>query len=188
MPRLARTTRLAARAAASAAALAALFAAACADATGPKAADGGSGSADASVPAAIVGSWRYGSVSPSNFWDDHTDVYSGNAYGISDQYVFNRDGTYKEYLYVYTQTYGCRTQAWVEMSGPVHFTDGSFTTQVADGHFKTIDPCAPSHNKDRPMTDDERNERGKTQTYALRTDDAGKTYLAILDGRYDPAN
>jgi hypothetical protein len=173
-----------------AATLAALTLAACgtADATGP---DGATTDAPppagGAVPAELVGGWRYGSISPTNFWDDHTGVFSGNAYGFSDHYQFAANGTFKEYLYVYTQSYGCRTQAWVEMSGDVDFAGGSFTTRVKDGHFKTIDTCASSNNKDRAMTASERTERSKTSAYALKTDAAGKTYLEILDGRYDRA-
>lgn len=138
-----------------------------------------------SVPPEFVGSWRYGSVSPTNFWDDHTGVYAGNAYGMSHQYVFGSNGAYKEYVYVYTKSYGCEIQAWVEMSGSVRFDGASFTTQVANGHFKTIDPCASSHNKDRDMTDTERRERSGASTYAARTDASGRAYLEILDGRFD---
>lgn len=175
---------------AAAAATAALFAitlAACTvdEATGPD--DAETPPAGGSVPASMVGGWRYGSVSPTNFWDDHTGLYSGNAYGFSDQYVFAANGTFTEYLYIYTQSYGCRIQAWVEMSGGVNFADGRFTTTVTAGHFKTVDNCASSNNKDRDMTASERAERSKSQRYNLKTDAQGKTYLEILDGRYDRA-
>ena len=93
-----------------------------ADATGPDdATDAPPAAGGGSVPAEMVGGWRYGSISPTNFWDDHTGVFSGNAYGFSDQYVFTANGTFKEYLYIYTQSYGCRIQAWVEMEGAVTF-------------------------------------------------------------------
>ncbi len=154
------------------------------DATGP---DGGGtdGGTGGSVPAALVGSWRYGVISPTNFWNDHTGVFSGNAYGMSDHYVFNRNGTFKEYTYIYTQSYGCRTQVWVEMNGGVDFDDATFTTEVTGGRFKVSDSCSSSRNYDRAMTDAERRERSKTRPYAARTDGSGATYLEILDGRYD---
>lgn len=154
--------------------------------TGPDATPAtGSGPVTGSVPAEFVGGWRYGSVSPTNFWDDHTGVYSGNAYGMSNQYIFGRDGSFKEYIYIYTQSYGCQMQAWVEMSGAVRFDDASFTTQVTGGRFKTIDTCASSHNKDRAMTDAERRERSGASGYAARTDAAGRAYLEILEARFD---
>jgi hypothetical protein len=181
-----RTARFAARA--SAAASVAVLLTACVDPTAPETDDAGPGSGSGSVPSALVGSWRYGSISPTNFWDDHTGVFSGNAYGFSDQYVFNRDGTFKEYLYIYTQSYGCRTQAWVEMSGNVAFDSTSFTTSVAKGHFKTTYSCSSSKNVDRDMTEAERVERSKRSGYTMQVDGSGKTYLMILDGRYDPAS
>ena len=137
-----------------------------------------------SVPAEFVGGWRYGEISPTNFWDDHTGVYSGNAYGMSHQYVFESGGTFKEYVYVYTQTYGCRTQAWVEMSGTVRFDGATFTTAVASGRFKTTDTCSASHNYDRAMTAAERGERSATTAYAAGTDGSGATYLEILEARF----
>jgi hypothetical protein len=101
--------------------------------------------------------------------------------------VFAANGTFKEYLYIYTQSYGCRTQAWVEMEGAVTFASGQFTTNVGKGHFKTVDNCASSNNKDRDMTSSERTERSKSYAYAMKTDASGKGYLEILDGRYDRA-
>ena len=186
-PLMTRFAPLSARAAAGAA-LAALCIA-CVDPTAPDAgnADGGSTPPAGSVPAALVGNWRYGSVSPTNFWDDHSGVYAGNAYGFSDIYAFNRDGTFKENVYIYTQSYGCKTQAWVEMSGTVTFDAAAFTLHVAKGRFKTTSPCSASQNFDRDMTESERTERSKTTTYSLQTG-AGAPYLMILDGRYDRAN
>jgi hypothetical protein len=139
------------------------------------------------VPSAVLGAWRYGAISPTNFWNDHTGVYAGNAYGMSDQYEFAADGTFTEYVYIYTQSYGCRTQAWVEMQGRVEFDETSFTKRVVSGRFKTADTCASSRNFDRPMTPAEAIERSKSAPYVVRTDASGKTYLQILDGRYDRA-
>ncbi len=176
------------RAATRAACLATCLAAACSggsDATGPDDGPSGGGSGSGSVPAEMAGEWRYGSISPTNFWDDHTGVYSGNAYGFSDHYAFSRNGTFKEYLYIYTQSYNCRTQAWVEMSGTARFADGVFTTEVTSGRFKTRDSCASSRNFDRAMTASERRERSKSHVYQMRTDSRGVRYLEILDGRYD---
>ena len=143
--------------------------------------------APSSVPSAVVGAWRYGAISPTNFWNDHTGVYSGNAYGMSDQYDFAADGTFREYVYIYTQSYGCRTQVWVEMQGRVQFDATTFTKRVTTGRFKTSDSCAASRNFDRAMTAAEANERSKSATYAVRADGSGKTYLEILDARYDRA-
>ena len=184
-------TRPARRAAAALATLCALAACDAASATAPDEGPGDSGNAgdpgtpgSGGVPSALVGGWRSGSVSPTNFWNDHTGVYSGNAYGMSDHYEFARNGTYKEYVYLYTQSYGCRTQVWVEMEGTVRFDATSFTTTVARGRFKASDTCAASRYYDRAMTAAEARERSKRSEYAVRSDEAGKTYLEILDGRY----
>jgi len=166
----------------------ALLAAACTieDATGPGGdAPGNAPAGSAAVPSALVGDWRYGSVSPTNFYSDHTGAYSGNAYGFSRHYTFFADGSYKDYVYIYAESYGCRQQNWVEMSGTVQFTGADFTTTVTSGRFKTVDSCSASNDKDRPMTASERGARSTTAAYALRTDANGKAYLTILDGRFD---
>jgi hypothetical protein len=166
-----------------------LAAAACVDVTAPDGGDGGGSTpGSGSLPAALAGAWRWGSISPTNFWNDHTGTFSGNAYGMSDHYVFRRDGTFTEYVYIYTQSYGCRTQVWVEMAGAVRADDETFTTEIARGRFKSTDTCAASRNFDRAMTESERRERSKTRAYALRTDASGVAYLQILDGRYDRAD
>ena len=175
----------------------ALALAACGDPTESTAPEGGSGAngspggssgnSGGVVPSSVVGAWRYGSISPTNFWNDHTGTYSGNAYGMSDHYAFERDGSFKEYSYIYTQSYGCRTQAWTEMSGTVRFGATTFSKTVTRGKFKVADSCAASRNYERAMTAAEAAERSKSYEYALRSDAAGKTYLQILDGRYDRA-
>jgi hypothetical protein len=71
---------------------------------------------------------------------------------MSDQYDFAADGTFREYVYIYTQSYGCRTQVWVEMQGRVQFDATTFTKRVTAGRFKTSDTCAASRNFDRAMT------------------------------------
>lgn len=177
--------------------LAALVLGACSvtDATAPDegGSDAGGGGATGRAPSELVGEWRYGSVSPTNFWNDHTGVYSGNAYGFSDHYVFRRDGTYTEYVYIYTQAYNCRTQVWVEMGGTMRYDgeggSGTFTNTVTRGRFKTSDSCASSRNVDRAMTTAEMRERSnKTHVWNLRTDANGRRWMQILDGRYERAN
>ncbi|GJG89562.1 hypothetical protein tb265_47430 [Gemmatimonadetes bacterium T265] len=140
------------------------------------------------VPATVVGSWWYGIVAPTDFWDDHTGRYAGNAYGISDQYVFASDGTYTQRTYLYTQAYQCRTQVWVEARGTVRFAGASFAKAVQTGRFRSRDTCAASRNFDRPMTDRERADRSRSHEYALRTDAAGARTLQITGARYAPAD
>jgi hypothetical protein len=102
-----------------------------------------------------VGDWRYGSVSPTNFYSDHTGAYSGNAYGFSRHYTFFADGSYKDYVYIYAESYGCRQQNWVEMSGTVQFTGASFTTDrherpLQDGRqLRRVEQQGPGHDRQR---------------------------------------
>lgn len=146
---------------------------------------GGGNPPATAVPAELLGSWRYGSISPTNFWNDHTGVYSGNAYGMSDHYTFERDGSYTEFAYIYTQSYGCRTQVWTSIEGKVTVADGAFTEYPTKGRYKVADTCAASRNYERAMTAQEiRDRQGRTRQFQLRAE-GGRTFLQILDGRYD---
>ena len=142
------------------------------------------------VPARLVGSWRYGAISPSNFWSDHGSTYSGNAYGFSDQYEFSRDGRFKEWTYIYTQSYGCLTQVWTYMEGTVMVSGSTITKYANRGRYKVQDTCSASRNFDRPMSvADLEQQQAKEYDWGMEEDGyTGERYLRILDGRYDPAD
>lgn len=143
------------------------------DATGPD----DSGLPRTDVPSSLAGDWFYGTISPTNFYDDHTGEYSGNAYGIGVYMQFAPNGTYKEYFYAYTQTYGCRTQVWTYMEGTVEVTSSSFTFYPSKGNYKVADTCVSGNNYTRNMTRDELVEkRGDSWQYYL-DDSSGSARL-----------
>ena len=140
------------------------------------------------LPSALVGNWRYGVVSPSNFWDDHTGAYAGNAYGISDYYEFAAGGTYKRLTYIYTTTYSCHTQAWTEMQGTLTATGERFVLYPTQGRYKVASNCSSSSNYTRPMTAAElAGKQGEVWLWG-RTVENGRHYLVadVPDGD-DPA-
>lgn len=143
--------------------------------TGP----GGGGTPRSDLPEGLVGRWRYGVVSSTNFWNDHTGVYAGNAYGISDYYDFAANGTYKRLTYIYTNSYGCQTQVWTEMQGTLTADDERFTLYPTQGRYKVADNCAASRNYTRPMTAAELTERqGDVWVWERGQDAYGQEVLA----------
>jgi hypothetical protein len=107
------------------------------------------------VPEELVGDWLYGSISPTNFWNDHTGQYAGNAYGFSDYWQLDEDGSFQRYIYIYTQNYGCRTQVWTHMQGTVVVSSGSLAAYPQRGDYKVADTCVSRNNYRRAMTRDE---------------------------------
>jgi len=162
-------------------AIAALLAACGGDSsTGPG--DGPGGDTPSSeVPRDLVGSWRYGSISPTNFWNDHTGQYAGNAYGFADYITFQRSGTFTRLVYIYTNSYGCQTQVWTQMEGTVEADDETFTLYPTKGRYKVADHCVQRNNYERPMQANELRERqGDEYHWAFEENEYdGKTYLAI---------
>lgn len=125
------------------------------------------------VPADLVGDWLYGTISPTNFWDDHTGQYEGSAYGISDYYRFDGDGTFEEYTYLYTQSYGCRTQAWTRMEGTVAFDGATFTKYAGAGRYRAADNCIAAYNFERDMKPEEvAQHQGQVYDWGLEADPA----------------
>jgi hypothetical protein len=156
--------------------------------TGP----GGGGGVDpdtprSAVPQELARGWMYGLISPTDFWDDHTGQYLGNAYGAADYYTFSSDGHFTELVYIYTQVYSCRTQVWTQMEGTVVVSGSAITKYPSKGQYKVADTCSQRNNYTRPMTASElREKQGQTATWGWETDEySGKTYLVIDGYHYD---
>jgi hypothetical protein len=131
------------------------------------------------VPDVLVGRWMYGSISPTNFWNDHTGQYAGNAYGFADHITFQENGTYTRLVYIYTQNYGCRTQVWTQMQGTVTVDGETFTLYPGVGRYKAADTCIARYNFDRAMTRAELAEKqGDGYDWFFQTE-SGRTYLMV---------
>lgn len=140
------------------------------------------------LPTPLVGSWRYGMISPTNFWDDHSGAYAGNAYGISDYYEFAAGGTYKRMTYIYTTTYGCHTQVWTEMQGTLTATDQRFTLYPTQGRYKVASSCSGSQNYTRPMTAAEvAGKQGEVWLWARAVENGRHFLVADVPDGDDPA-
>lgn len=133
------------------------------------------------VPDELVGSWKYGVISPTNFWDDHTGQYSGNAYGIGAWFTFKANGTYEELVYIYSQQYSCRLQTWTAIKGKMD-TDGNLIRLYpTSGNYKVSDTCTSSNNYTRSMTGAElADKQGETWDWQFAVNELdGKTYLYL---------
>lgn len=137
-----------------AAAAATLLVAACSGGDAISGPDGGQ-TPRGDLPVALVGDWAYGSISPSNFWNDHTGTFGGNAYGFADYLDLDHDGDFTRLIYIYTNSYGCQTQVWTQMKGTMTADQSTFTLYATEGQYKVADSCDASRNYSRPMNADE---------------------------------
>lgn len=116
--------------------------------------DLGDGNGDP-IPTELVGQWNYGTISPTNFWNDHTGQYVGNAYGVGAWFTFKSRGAYEQFIYIYTQSYSCVTQSWTWLRGEMTVDNDVITFNPTSGVYKAADNCIESHNFRRNMTAEE---------------------------------
>lgn len=143
--------------------------------------DNGGDNGGTQVPAELVGKWMHGTISPTNFWDDHTGQYMGNAYGMADYVTFGKDGRYEEFVYLYSQMYNCRTQIWTSKQGTVSVNGDEITFHLKKGKYQVADTCSQRNNYSRPMTADEV-EKGDNKTWSWKfapNEYSGDTYLYL---------
>lgn len=122
------------------------------------------------VPANLSGEWVYGMISPTNFWDDHSGQYSGNAYGIGVWLNLQPNGRFTQLVYIYTQQYNCRTQTWTQMEGTVTVSGSQISFYPTKGSYKASDNCVASHNFQRSMSASELSaKQGETWAWEIDT-------------------
>ncbi|ADO70855.1 uncharacterized protein STAUR_3063 [Stigmatella aurantiaca DW4/3-1] len=133
-------------------------------------------------PSELEGEWKFGTISFTNFYGDQGQ-YVGNAGTVAVYFDFDKNGKFKQQIYIGQRNYGCLTQVWTEMEGTATFTSTTFTTHPSKGRYKTSDNCTSANNIDRSMTDKEREDRNVLYTWKFgkfeENPEDTKTYLMI---------
>lgn len=115
----------------------------------------------ATIPAELVGKWKWGTINPTWFEDAYTGAYKGHGGGVSAYFDFDKSGRFKHHVYIETNTNGWKTQTFTTMEGTV-VTDGeTFRLNVEKGSYKSRSNMVKKHNYDRTMTDAERKDQSK---------------------------
>lgn len=131
------------------------------------------------TPAQVVGEWRYTTVSGKSYWDGSTGQYLGHGGGNSETYVFAKDGTFKDYVYIESSpSAGWTTQIFTTMEGRVEFSEGGFKLIPSKGHYKVRDNRVSRQNYDRPMNADDLKRMTKSYKYSVETQN-GKQVLVL---------
>lgn len=137
----------------------------------------------AKIPADLVGEWRYTSVRGTTYWDTSSGAYLGHGGGNSGLYVFAKDGTFKEYVYMENSpTVGWTTKIYTTTEGKVEVEGDTVKLTVLKGHYKTQDNRVPRYNIDRDMTPEEAKKMARTCRFALSSE-GGKTSLVFDLGK-----
>lgn len=105
-----------------------------------------------SVPPELVGSWYYGSVSPTNYYNPNSGQWS-NAYGEGMFYTFKADGTFEFGYRVYAGSYGCtNTMMWYK-SGSMSSEPAAKTVTVRPktALLNSKDNCRPEWNYEKEI-------------------------------------
>lgn len=126
-------------------------------------------------PSSLLGSWRWTTISASNYYNPTTGQITDNAGGMSAGFTFNKNGTYKFNFYVRRRTYGLISESWTMEEGKVTFGKDTFTLQPTRGHYKGTG----STHVDRPMTAAERKRRSYVWRWEMRD---GKKVLLMGPG------
>ena len=139
----------------------------------------------AQTPAGAVGEWRWGTINPTWLENKYTGAYEGHAGGTSVYFAFTKDGRFKRFVYIETNSYGWRTQVMTSTEGTVEFGKDTFRIKTEAGKYKSISNRVARHNFDRPMTDEEREKDSKT-IYSWRSETDPQTNKPILKVGFGP--
>jgi hypothetical protein len=167
--------------------LAAVLVSACTSVTEANQQDGGgttgtqTGGA-ANTPSSLFGSWVYGTMSLTDYYNASTGAYIGNGYGTSVLFKFTSDGRYEQTVYISSTVYSCRTDIFVTNEGKVKFDGAQFRVYPTKGRVRSSDTCNAASNYDR--ADDIARKQGDRYSWAFEPNAIdGKTYLMIgVDG------
>ncbi|HEX8913513.1 MAG TPA: hypothetical protein VF796_14230 [Humisphaera sp.] len=136
--------------------------------------------AAANVPADIVGSWKYGSISP--LWVKELDTGKVSTAGsMGSFYEFAADGSFKHFVYIGFNASGWKNGTFTEHYGTASFDPqkGTVTLTVTRGKYRVWDNRVQKNNYVRDMTDEEVKKAAETVTYRVAKGDDGKPRLEV---------
>ena len=136
----------------------------------------GGGSGDP-FPAQLQGTWIYGIISPTNFYDAYTGQWLSNAYGTSVLFEFATEGKYNQSIHIATSAYSSRMQVFIYNEGRAVVEGNTIKVYPTKGTVRSQDNCVVKNNYNRP--DDIASKQGSVYGWTFKLHDDGKTYLLI---------
>jgi hypothetical protein len=132
------------------------------------------------VPAALAGTWTWGTVSPGRYVDKVTGDYVGHAGGGATSYYFGKDGSHKRCVLIHMGAGFGNESIFSAMEGTADFDEGAgtFKVRLTKG---TITFEKRSGMTKRALTREDLERGGTEFTYRLEKDDKGNPYLLVND-------
>jgi len=141
--------------------------------------DGGNngGGNGAVFPSELTGSWVFGLISPTDFYNASTGEWIDNAYGTAVLFDFKPDGHYTQSILIKTSAYNCRMQVYIYNEGRAEVDGALIKVYPTKGTVRSRDTCNAANNYERP--DDIARKQGDKYGWTFKQHDDGKTYLLI---------
>lgn len=137
--------------------------------------------APAKILTDLVGEWRYTSIRGTTYWDSSNGAYLGHGGGNSDTYIFAKDGTFKEYVYIENSpSAGWTTKIFTTMEGRLKVEGDNLKLVVTKGKYKTEDNRVARYNIDRPMTAAEAEKRTRSYRFSLSSENGKPVFVIDL--------
>jgi hypothetical protein len=142
--------------------------------TGPG--DGDSPRTD--VPAALVGTWYNGSVSPTNFYDPSTGRWGSPGYSDGMFFTFTRDGRFEKGTQLTSSLGGCGTLTMFYVRGTVTVDQAAGTVALHATRARGLEENSCSgRREERPL---DLAAEGLTYRYGFGADGNGDHKLWLL--------
>ena len=135
---------------------------------------GGNGTA---FPSELTGSWVFGLISPTDFYNASTGEWVDNAYGTAVLFDFKPDGRYTQSILIKTSAYNCRMQVYIYNEGRAQVEGSLIKVYPTKGTIRSRDTCNAVNNYERP--DDIARKQGDKYGWTFQQESDGKTYLLI---------
>lgn len=140
-----------------------------------------------SMPAELVGKWKWGTINPTWFEDKYTGEYKGHGGGVSAYFDFDKSGKFRHHVYIEMNTNGYKNQTFTTMEGTLVVEGDTFRLKVEKGSYRSRSNMGARNNFDRPMNEDERAKASKTPyKWRKSKDDQGREVLQIINGGEGP--
>lgn len=139
---------------------------------------GGNTDSGSKPPASVHGSWVYGVMSLTDYYNASTGAYIGNGYGTSVLFKFDANGHYEQTVYISSTVYNCRMDVFVYDEGTAKFDANQFRVYPTKGRVRSSDTCNSANNYDH--ADDIARKQGDVYSWGFEQNASdGKTYLMI---------
>ncbi|MFN8669107.1 MAG: hypothetical protein U0164_18130 [Gemmatimonadaceae bacterium] len=139
--------------------------------------NGNGGGSGAAFPTELVGTWVYGTISPTTVHDAYSGEWIDNAYGTAVLFDFKPNGTYTQSVLISTRAYSCKMQVFVYNEGRAVVEGSVIKVYPTKGSIKARDNCNAANNYDR--ADNIAAKQGNQYGWTFKLHDDGKTYLLI---------